>query len=315
MERMPRSTGEILSDAVSLLRRHFRAFYFVALPFCTVDLLLREGGNAVMDAARRQLTGLELAQALPVLASLSGALGLIFAALIVGTLLSVALIHMTAEVWAGRPPVPRAALTAMARRGPALVVTSLLFMLTLLLATMVPAVVLVVVGAVLGTVGVVFGGVVAMIWVLVIALVLALRWLLYPQTVVVEDRFAAGALSRSTVLMAARGLPFFESPKVRLSLLLLVTLALSATLSSLFAGPRLVWAFATGWELQNGLPPLLGMPLWSVVPLALTEVALQAVIAPLGAVLTTLFYLDLRVRFEGLDLEPPPASASALAAK
>lgn len=314
MERAPRSTGEILSDAVSLLRRHFRAFYVVALPFCTVDLLLREGGNVVMDEARRRLAGLELEQALPVIASLSGALGLIFAALIVGTLLSVALIHLTTDVWAGRPPSPRDALLAMVRRGPALVVTALLFLLTLLFATMLPALTVVAIGAVLGTVGAVLGGVIAVVLVLVIALVLSLRWLLYPQTVVVEDRFAASALSRSTELMAARGLPFFESPKVRLSLLLLVTFALSATLSSLFAGPRLAWALVSGWELRNGLPPLLGMPLWSVVPLALTEVALQAVIAPLGAVLATLFYFDLRVRFEGLDLDPPPAATSALAA-
>jgi hypothetical protein len=314
MDRAPRSIGEILSDAVSLLRRHFRAYYALALPFCTVDLLLREGGNAVMDAARRQLTGLELASAVPVLASLSGALGLIFSSLVVGTLLSVALIHLTAEVWAGRRPATKDALHVMVRRGPALVVTALLFLLALGLATMVPAMVVAVVGALLGTVGAVLGGVGAAVWVLVIALVLSLRWLLYPQATVVEERFAAGALSRSTALMAARGLPFFESPKVRLSLLFLVTFALSATLSSLFAGPRLIWALATGWELQNGLPPLLGMPLWSVVPLALTEVALQAVIAPLGAVLTTLFYFDLRVRFEGLDLDPPPSAQSALAA-
>lgn len=314
MERGPRSTGEILSDAVSLLRRHFRAFYVLALPFCTIDLLLREGGNAVMDAARRSLAGGELDAVLPVLASLSGALGLILGAALVGTLLSVALIHMTSTVWSGAAPEPSRALQVMVRRGPALVVTMLLFMAALMVATVAPALLMTGAGMLLGTVGVVLGGVTSMVWVLVIMLVLSLRWLLYPQAVVVEERVALGALSRSASLMLARGLPFFERPKVRLSLLLLVTFALSATLSSLFAGPRLVWGLASGWELQNGLPPLLGMPVWAMVPLALTEVAMQAVLAPLGAVLATLFYYDLRVRFEGLDLEPPPAASAAQAA-
>ncbi len=314
MERGPRSTGEILSDAVSLLRRHFRAYYVIALPFCTVDLLLREGGNAVMDTARRSLGAGELDDVLSVLASLSGALGLILGAFLVGTLLSVALIHLTATIWGGAAPEPARALHVMVRRGPALVVTALLFMIALMAATLVPALVMVALGAIAGTLGVVLGGVASVAWTLVIMLVLSLRWLLYPQTVVVEERFAGGALSRSAQLMLARGLPFFERPKVRLSLLLLVTFALSATLSSLFAGPRLIWGLTSGWELQNGLPPLLGMPLWSAVPLALTEVALQAVLAPLGAVLATLFYFDLRVRFEGLDLEPPPAASAAQAA-
>ena len=314
MERVPRSTGEVLSDAVALLRRHFRAFYVLALPFCTVDLLLREGGNAVMDAARRQLTNLDLESVLPVLASLSGAMGLVFGSLIVGTLLSAGLVHMTAEVWAGRAPEPRGAARAMVRRGPTLVLTMLLFLAVIALAATLPALVVTLAGALLGPVGVAVGAVLAAVWVLVTALVLSLRWLLYPQTAVIEERFAPAALSRSTALMAGRGVPFFESPKVRLSLLLLVTFALSATLSSLFAGPRLAWALATGWELKNGLPPLLGMPLWSVVPLALCEVALQAVIAPLGAVLATLFYFDLRVRFEGLDLDPAPAAQGAAVA-
>lgn len=311
MERVPRTTGEVLSDAVSLLRWHFRAFYALALPFCTVDLLLREGGNAVMDAARKQLANLDADALVPVLASLSGSLGLIFGALLVGTLLSAGLVHMTAELWAGRAAEPRAALQVMLARGPALVGTALLFGLALGLATLLPAMVVVMTGAFLGAIAGVVGALAASAWVVVVAVVLSLRWLLYSQAVVIEGHGPLSALSRSTGLMQGRGLPFFEAPKVRLSLLLLVTFALSVTLSSLFAGPRLIWALFTGWELQNGLPPLLTMPLWTVVPLALTEVALQAVIAPLGAVLATLFYFDLRVRFEGVDLEAPPAPRSA----
>jgi hypothetical protein len=305
MERVPRSTGEVLSDAVALLRRHFRVFYALALPFCTVDLLMRESGNAVMDAVRKRLTNLDADTALPALASLSGAMGLIFGALLVGTLLSAGLIHLTAELWAGRAPGPKDALQAILRRGPALVGTALLFGLGLAFATMTPAAVAMVTGVFFGTVGAAVGGLLGLAWVVVVALVLSLRWLLYAQAVVVEERVATGALGRSTELMARRGLPFFEAPKVRLSLLFLVTFALSITLSSLFAGPRLAWALWSGWEMQNGLPPLLTMPLWSVVPLALAEVGLQAIIAPLGAVLVTLFYFDLRVRFEGLDLEAP----------
>jgi hypothetical protein len=46
------------------------------------------------------------------------------------------------------------------------------------------------------------------------------------------------------------------------------------------------------------------MPVPMLIPLALVEVALNAAVMPFSAVLLTLFTLDLRVRYEGLDMEP-----------
>ena len=38
----PRTTGEVISDAVGVLRRSFPVIFSLAVPFCAVDLLLRE---------------------------------------------------------------------------------------------------------------------------------------------------------------------------------------------------------------------------------------------------------------------------------
>ena len=50
MTALPRTTGEILSDAVAMFRAHFRSFYLLALPFCAVDLFLREGAAVLFGA-------------------------------------------------------------------------------------------------------------------------------------------------------------------------------------------------------------------------------------------------------------------------
>ena len=45
-DRQPRSTGELLSDALSLFRRHFKLLYSLALPFCAVEMIMREAGKS-----------------------------------------------------------------------------------------------------------------------------------------------------------------------------------------------------------------------------------------------------------------------------
>ena len=53
------------------------------------------------------------------------------------------------------------------------------------------------------------------------------------------------------------------------------------------------------------------MPLWFIVPFGAIEVLANALVVPFTSLLMTLFYFDLRVRFEGYDLTPESSSSSS----
>jgi hypothetical protein len=319
-ERLPRSTGEILSDALALLRRHFKAFYLLALPFCAVDLVLREAAQSALASLRSRAGdagALDLEATGQMLQRLGAGLGLFVGSALVIQLLVAGLVAMAGEAWRGRSPARGVATGAMLGRGAMLIATTALFWLAIVLLIVLVAVPLGVAAAlllpqaggpasVLGGIGI---GIVALGAFLVGLIALSLRWGIFTQAVVLEGRIGTGAFSRSTGLMAGRGLPLLEGAKFRLSLLFLITFGLSLSLQSLFAIPRLGVAFATGWTFLDGTPPLASMPVWFIVPFGLLEVATNALLVPFGSVLLTLFYFDLRVRYEGLDLEEMAAGA------
>jgi hypothetical protein len=307
-ERPPRSTGELVSDAMSLLRRHFKLLFSLALPFCAVDLVVREAGQSMLQKFRNQLeqnpAAIDLDMLLQTVADLSAGVGLLMSSVIFVQVLAVGLISLTSSAWHQRPVVLGDAIQAVVSRGAALIGTTLLW-LAAIVSVVAVAVAVIAAAALTGSLPLIVLASAAAAAVTVGALILlTLRWGVYTQAVVLEGRFGPGALARSTELMAGRGVPFFHSAKLRLSLLFLITFGISGTLQSMFAAPRLLVAFATGWNLSDGLPPLASMPLWFIVPFGMTEVLTNALVVPFSSVLLTLFYLDLRVRYEGIDLEP-----------
>jgi hypothetical protein len=313
-DRQPRSTGELLSDALSLFRRHFKLLYSLALPFCAVDLIIREAGQSALQTMRAKLeqdpSGLDVDALLGMLAAGAGGIGLILASAVLVQVLAAGLVTLTSQAWHQRVPALGDAMNAVVSRAAALVGTSLLFFLAIfgLLGALM---VLVVAAAATGSVAlIVVASLLALAGMVLALIFLTLRWGVYTQTVVLENRFGPGAFARSTELMAGRGVPFFESAKLRLSLLFLITFAIGGTLQSLFAVPRLMVAFATGWDVADGMPPLASMPMWFIVPFGLMEVLTNALVVPFSSVLMTLFYFDLRVRFEGYDLAPAPAETA-----
>jgi len=315
IERVPRSTGEILSDGIGLLRARFRTFYLLALPFCAAELMLREGGSTVMQTARASMSdgAIDADVLLRVAASLSVGVGLIMVAFIVQVALSAGVVQLASDAWNNAPPTFASGLRTMTSRAAWLALTTLLFSFAFLI-WMIPSL-FAVVGAVVlfGLAAQIISMVLMLVWTLLGFVVLTLRWGLFTQTVVLEDKAGPSALGRSRELLAGRGMPFFQSARWRLSVLLLVSLAVSGTIQSTFGVPRIIYALTSGWDLTQGLPPLLSMPLYFVVPLALIEVALNAIVVAFGPVLLTLFFYDLRVRYEGLDLEPPAAPAAPAA--
>ena len=309
----PRGIGELLSDAVALLRRHFAAMYVLALPFCAVDLLAREGGASAFAGLRKIASDPSKLDVTVVLRLMSqGALGLaliLFSTLTL-TLLAAGVTRHTASAYEGRKLEARDALSAMAQRGAPLVVTALLFLLPVVgVAVFVVGVGLLgfLAGEIVGTATMVGASGLAV----VLVVVLGVRWLAYTQPVVLEGLWGPAALTRAAELVAGRGLPFFQGPKFRISVLYVVVLLLSFTLQSLFVLPRLGMAWAHGATVQDGMPPLASLPVWLMLPLGMVEVLTNALFVGFSSILTTLFYFDLRVRFEGLDLQDTTTAHTA----
>ncbi len=310
-DRQPRSTGELLSDALSLFRRHFKLLYSLALPFCAVEMILREAGQSAVQGMRSAMeadpTNLDVDSAVAILAAGAGGMGLMFAGAVLMQVLGAGFVTLTSQAWHQRATALGDAINAVLSRGAALVGTTLLFF-AVIFGLLGALTALVVVAAVSGSIAfIIIASLIALVGSVLALIFLTLRWGVYTQAVVLENRFGPGAFVRSTELMAGRGVPFFETAKLRLSLLFLITFAIGGTLQSLFAVPRMIVAFATGWDVADGMPPLASMPLWFIVPFGLMEVLTNSLLVPFSSVLMTLFYFDLRVRFEGYDLAPAPS--------
>ena len=303
----PRSTGEVISDAVAVLRRSFSVIFAVAVPFCAADLLLREVGQSFMLGLTSLLqdpdnaTFENLAAAIP---NIAAAVGFLSASFCVQQLVSGVVTAVGEQAFLGQPASAKAALLRVAARGGPLIVTSLVFMLAMTgsfsLIVAVPTAIGVAAAIATGILPLMLLAFVpAVVLGLAVLLILTLRWSLYAPIVITEGRWGLAALKRSSALTASRGLPFAETPRFRLSVLFLIALAISSVLQSLFVVPRLVVAVLTGWSFSDGaFPGLAQLPLWFAVPFGLIEVVTNAAVIPLSGLLLALFMFDLRVRYE-----------------
>ena len=303
----PRSTGEIISDAVSVLRRSFVVIFSVAVPFCAADLLLREVGQSLMlglSTVLQDPAAATLQTLIDLLPRAVATVGFMSASFGMQQLLSGAVTTVGEQAFGGRPASARDALLRVAQRGGPLVLTSLVFVMAVLLAFVVavgvPTGIGIAAAIATDTMPLVLLGLIpGLIMGLVVILVLTLRWSLYAPVVICEGRWGLAALRRSSALTAPRGLPFTETPRFRLSVLFLIALAVSAVLQSLFVVPRLVVAVLTGWSFSDGaFPGLAQLPLWFAVPFGLIEVVTNAAVIPLSGLMLVLFMFDLRVRYE-----------------
>ena len=307
----PRTTGEVITDAVDALRRSFAVVFAVSVPFCAVDLVLREFSQALLAqvAARASVGGGDPAALLAGLPAMLAAVGAGLGSFMVQQLLAAGVISIGARLADGNEPSVGDALRAIGERGAAVVVTALLFVVLVFGAPALVATVPIVAAALVafGTdqpLLVLVGAGVGALLALIAVVVLTLRWSLYSAVVVTERRSLWSALRRSSELTAPRGLPFGETPRFRLSVIFLIGLALAGVLQSLFVVPRLAIAVATGWSFSDGaLPGLAALPVWFMVPFGLVEVATNAAVLPFSALLVFFFTLDLRVRYEGADVD------------
>lgn len=313
----PRPLGGLISDALLLLRGALPLFVSLALPVAVVEFaaleLLRASGTALLGAAgmvERDPAAAWASFLVTGVPALSVGMMLLAATHMAGVLF-VRACHALSGAMA---PSPRAVLAAAGQQVLGVLVTWLCWMAGLLLVVLCPPALL---GIALlwwlpGPQVLVVALVLAGAWVVVTAIGSLLRWSLWMQVVVVEGGSGLRALKRSRHLMSPPTAALRHSPKVHLSVLLLVYFALSSSLQSTFTLPVALYALLQNQPLETA--SLWQLPWPAAFALALLQVAAQSLLLPLGSVLTTLFFYDVRLRFEGVGRAGPGAAPGAFPA-
>lgn len=148
------------------------------------------------------------------------------------------------------------------------------------------------------------GGLLSLFGVLVAALWWVLRFLLTPQVIAMEDTTAWASIRRSGALLRGRlGPGLVNHIRVRAMILLTLVFVILFVISLLSSIPVGAVQMIYANPLAGAGAGLNAPPQALLVPAQLFQVLVQAVFAPLYLVFTALFYVDLRVRREGLDLE------------
>jgi hypothetical protein len=321
MTLKPLSIGEIVDRSTSLWRAHWRELFQVLLGFQLAQYVTLKAVELLIDrtlpAMKNPAAALELMKAdpstwVPQAWPIMVALGI---STVLNLLLSqVAGVALTAFVYprltGGTGPTPGDSLKAAAARlkptvGMLLVsfawtgLVGALFMLPgwaalggglVMVASNASG------GPILTAVGVLLtlaGLVVLVLWFLV-------RFVLTSQVLAVEEVTALGCFKRTDALSSGRVGPGLGGlVKGRLTLLITIVAFILMVVGVLTGLPELVLKGLSG-ELTGGPT---AAPQVLVVPAQLLQVIIGAAISPLYVVFQVVFYVDMRVRREGLDLE------------
>ncbi len=147
------------------------------------------------------------------------------------------------------------------------------------------------------------GGVLALSGLMIAFLWFILRFMLAAQVLALEDSGAVGAFRRSSELSSGRiGPGFMGLTKVRLTIVFTVIATLFVAVTIAFSIPQMIvqFAYTNPFDPAHSNPD--AVPAYLSVPVELLQVIAQSVIAPLMIVFDIVFYADMRVRREGLDL-------------
>lgn len=320
----PLSIGEIVDRSASFWRSNWKALFQLLLGFQLVQYVLLKSVEVMIDrtfpAAKNPAQLLELMkaepsswvpQALPVFGVIV-VVGLLN--FLVGQISGVALTGFVYPrvTGVGAPAVPEALRLSVKRLGTTLgmfalslawtVLAGLLFLLPGS-ATIGAGVFLAIQGngglgaglSILGAVLVMGGLVVLVLWYLI-------RFVLASQVIAVEDLTALGCFRRTDALSSGRiGPGFMGLVKGRLTVLITIIAFILMVVGLVTGLPELVVKGLFG-ELSPGRGGA-GAPQALVVPAQLIQVVTGAAITPLYVVFQVIFYVDMRVRREGLDLE------------
>jgi hypothetical protein len=136
-----------------------------------------------------------------------------------------------------------------------------------------------------------------------------LRFMLVAPVLAEEEGGVWFALQRSGALMRGRiGPGFFGWVKVRASVLLSGVSAMLVAISVIGGVPAFFLQVKYGGLFRPGGPTPDAIPALLLIPAELLQQGVHSFFAPLSMALAAFFYVDLRVRREGLDLEARVAS-------
>ncbi len=154
-------------------------------------------------------------------------------------------------------------------------------------------------GLVLGGLAAIAAGlalVVTVVWFVV-------RFFCMPQVVAIEDGGAWRAFRRADALSSGRVEPgVLGLTKVRLAILITVVALILGILAAVSAIPSGILQVVYGHALDPVNADASAIPASLLVPAELAQIVVTSLFAPVYAVFQVLFYVDMRVRREGLDL-------------
>jgi hypothetical protein len=139
-----------------------------------------------------------------------------------------------------------------------------------------------------------------------------LRFSVLGPVFAMEDLSALGAFRRSGALLSGRVAPgFLGRVKVRAMVLFTAVGGIVIAVTLIFSLPGLIVHGIYGQLTDPSAAATRPIPQTLLVPVELLEVLGQSIFLPLALVFSAMFYLDLRMRREGLDLERRLAHRSA----
>ncbi len=305
-ETEPQGLGAMFSEGARLLRRHLKAFITLGIGLSALELVLREAGTVFMHRMREAMGIESFWNVEPLeeigdgtLLYLAASVGLFMASRVVVEVITLLGALATVEAKAGGTLSPAGLLARAGRLLPRVLGAEFLFWGLTALVAFVPPVLLLFGAAVAGSpvlvvVAVVGGGA----WTILVFITLMLRWALFVEVIALEDAGAFSSLRRSAELMGPRGIKLFKGPKLALSVLLLLFWTVTSSVQSTFMIPMAILAWMQGIPVEQWPPPLFELPLWGAVPVTLLQALVNALLYPTAGVFLTLFYLDVRVRYD-----------------
>lgn len=151
--------------------------------------------------------------------------------------------------------------------------------------------------SIIGIIGMSLGWLTALLWYF-------LRFSVLGPVFAMEDLSALGSFRRSGALLSGRVAPgFLGRVKVRAMILLTAIGGITIAVTLIFSLPGLIVHGAYGQLSDPSAAAAHSIPQTLLVPVELFEVLGQSIFLPLALVFSAMFYLDLRMRREGLDLE------------
>jgi len=317
----PMELGEIVDRSASFWRAHWKKLYPLFFAFNIGQYALLKAGQALTgnsSSLSEVITMLRTAAQSPGQLPQKGPAALAGMAALVALLMFSTLFVTTAAarwvmpVFLGEPAKLTDGLKHAARRLGTLAglfVLAIAWALLVFVLLQLPALGLGVVAGVLGSAGLLIVSLVLMVFMMLAWMMwFFLRFALWSPIVASEAVGPLAAFRRCDALTSGRVAPgLMGLVKMRLMILISVVALLLLLISLISSVPVLVLQGAYG----NLLDPAAGeVPAYLLVPAELVNLAAGAVMYPLYVAFQVIFYVDMRTRREGLDLELKLARAA-----